>query len=281
MSWSMTANKSDGKGGGTVKAPAGNHLAVLVGIFDMGHQLDDYDPQAEKWQHRAFFVWELVGEQIAGTSKNHVIGIDLTLSLNEKAKLRKWVEARTGKPIPDGTQFDPTTELGQACFLNVIEKNGYPKVDGVAAVPKGIPVPTAGYAPVAVLLSEFQAGTAIPEWCPWLYGAPLAEHVRASRELGGAKPKPKKGGNPSNGSAPSDARPGDGDMGPPSGPDPAAKWDYHDGKAWVKGASTLELQSHISANNLDATKVWVKEPGADSKTAKKAADVGFVDKIPF
>lgn len=188
--WAMTASKSGG--GGAVKAPAGNHLAVLVGIFDMGHQLDDFDPLKSKWQHRAFFVWELVGEPIAGASKNHVIGIDLTLSLNEKAKLRKWVEARTGKPIPDGTTFDPTTELGQPCFLNVIEKNGYPKVEGVAAVPKGIPVPKASYPLVAVTLDEFLAKTPIPEWVPYLYGSPLADHISAAREIGGAKPSAKK-----------------------------------------------------------------------------------------
>src|SRR5687768_1016144 len=123
MSWSMTANKG---GGGSVKAPAGNHRAVLVGIFDMGRQWQDGFQGAEgKWQHRAYFVWELVDEPIAGTAKNHVIGIDLTLSLNEKAKLRKWIEARTGKAIPDGTPFDPTTELGQPCMLNVVMKGDY------------------------------------------------------------------------------------------------------------------------------------------------------------
>jgi len=177
-----------------VKAPAGNHRAVLVGIFDMGHQLDDFDPAKTKWQHRAFFVWELVDEQIAGTTKNHVIGIDLTLSLNEKAKLRKWIEARSGKPMVDGAPFDPTTELGQPCLLNVIEKNGYPKVDGLAGVPaalaKGFPKP--GYDPVAVSLAEFKGGAEIPEWVPWLFGSPLTDHIRACQEIGDAKPQPKK-----------------------------------------------------------------------------------------
>lgn len=205
MSWAMTASK--GGGGGAVKAPAGNHLAVLVGLFDLGHQLDDFDPAKSKWQHRAFFVWELVGEKVAGTDKNHLIGIDLTLSLNEKAKLRRWIEARTGKPIQDGATFDPTTELGKPCMLNVVEKNGYPKVDGVAAVPAAFlkSLPPAGYAPVAVRLDEFQAGTPIPEWCPYLYGSPLAEHVRASREIGGAKPTPKKNAAPTAEVAPAPA----------------------------------------------------------------------------
>ena len=75
MSWTLT---NTGGGGGSEKPPVGNHLAVLVGIFDMGTQLDDFDPAKPRWQHQAYFVWELVGEKIAGTSKNHVIGAALT-----------------------------------------------------------------------------------------------------------------------------------------------------------------------------------------------------------
>ena len=41
MSWTATANKSDGKGGGFEKAPPGTHPAVLVGIIDLGHQWQD------------------------------------------------------------------------------------------------------------------------------------------------------------------------------------------------------------------------------------------------
>lgn len=192
MSWNMKV----GGGGGTEKAPAGNHVAVLVGIFDMGTQLDDFDPKVQKWQRRAFFVWELVGEKVAGTGKSHVIGIDLTLSLNEKSKLRKWVQARRGSPIPDGQQFDISSELGQPCLLNVIERNGYPKVDGVAAVPKGLPVPKPTYTPTAVSLEQFLAKEPIPEWCPWLYGNPLADHVAACKEVGGERPQPRKAAAP-------------------------------------------------------------------------------------
>lgn len=185
----MTANKG---GGGGEKAPPGNHLAVLVGVFSMGTQENDFQGDVTR-QRRAFFVWELVGATIAGTTKNHVIGIDLNLSLNEKAKLRKWIEARTGKAIPDGTPFNPATELGQPCLLNVVEKGGYPKIAGVAALPKGMPNPTPTYKPTLTTLDDFKANAGcIPEWCPWLYGSPLADHIRASIELAGDKPRPKK-----------------------------------------------------------------------------------------
>lgn len=188
MGWEIPESKGGGK---TEKPPVGNHLAVLVAVIDMGKQLDDFDKSKPYWQWKAMFVWELVGEQIAGTAKNHVIGIDLSLSTGEKSKLRKWVQARTGKPFPAGP-FDPTTELGQPCFLNVIEHKGYPKVDGVAAVPKGIPVPKPTYPLTALSLEEFQAGKPVPDFVPWLYGSPLEDHIKACQEIGGAKPTPKK-----------------------------------------------------------------------------------------
>ncbi len=186
MSWTIAESK-----GKTEKPPVGNHLAILVGIFDMGKQLDDFDPAKPWWQWRAYFVWELAGEQIAGTSKNHVIAIDLSMSTGKKSKLRQFVEARTGKALVAG-DFDPLSELGQACFLNVVANGDYTKVGTVAAVPKGVPIPKPTYTPVALTLDEFKAGKPLPEWVPWLYGNPLEDHIRASQEMGGAKPKPRK-----------------------------------------------------------------------------------------
>lgn len=189
MGWTIPKSGA----GKTEKPPAGNHLAILVGLFDMGKQWQEpFNPAKDKgyWAWRAFFVWELTGEEIAGTGKNHVIGIDLSLSTGDRSKLRKWVEARTGRPLVE--PFDPTTELGQACLLNVIEKNGYPKVDGMAALPKGMPVPKPTYPVTALSLDDFKGGTPVPEWVPYLYGSPLEEHIRACQEIGGAKPQPKK-----------------------------------------------------------------------------------------
>lgn len=194
MSWDLKA--TEGKAGATERPPAGNHLAVLVGIFDMGSQWQEAFAADEPgyYQRRAFFVWELVGVKVSGTTKNHVIGMDLTLSMNDKAKLRKFVEARTGKKFPEGAAFNPTTELGQPCLLNVVLKDKYPRVEGVAGLPdalKAIPV-TPTYEPTAVSLDEFQSGAkVIPDWCPWFYGNPLADHINACKEIGKDKPKPR------------------------------------------------------------------------------------------
>lgn len=190
MSWERTA--SSGGSGGTVKAPAGNHLAVLIGLVQMGTQEIEFQGEV-KQQKQVYLLWELVGEQVAGTTKNHVIGAAVTDSLNEKATLRKWIQGRTGKAIPNDGQYDLSAELGQGCMLSVVEKNGYPRVEAVAGLPKGLPVPTPGYKPVAITLDEIRDGKEIPEHFPWHYGNPLIDHIRASKEIGGAKParKPK------------------------------------------------------------------------------------------
>lgn len=186
MGWEIPAAGS-GAGGKREKPPAGNHLAICVAVIDMGHQEQEDKKKNELyWSWRAFFVWELTGEKIAGTDKNHVIGADLTLSVADTGKLHKWVKARTGVAI--GAGFNPLTELGQPCMLNVVKNaGGHTNVDGMAAVPavfaKAVPAPT--YSLTSISLEEYKAGKAIPEWVPWCYGSPIEEYIKVSREMGG------------------------------------------------------------------------------------------------
>lgn len=188
MSWTATANKSDGKGGGFEKAPPGTHPAVLVGIIDLGHQWQDpYGGEGEgRWEHRLYYVYELVTKKKTAQAANHLIAIDLKLSMHEKAKMRLWVEARTGKKIPDGTQYDVSQELGQPCLLQVVEKNGYPKIGGVMGIPDGLPVPAPLTKPTAWRYDADNLD-AIPDWVPFLYGQPIREVVRNSREIKGER----------------------------------------------------------------------------------------------
>jgi hypothetical protein len=177
-------------GGASVKAPAGNHLAILVGMFEMGRQEDRFNEGKTKLQ--IYMLWELVDEQIAGTTKNHVLGRAVTMSLNSEANLRAWIDARTGTEIPDDGSYDIGEELGKPCMLNVVLSNDWPQVDSVAAVPKrttNIPKPT--YPPTYISIDDVKAGKEVPEWVPWFFGSPLIEHIRACEEVGGPKPKRK------------------------------------------------------------------------------------------
>ncbi|HYE20938.1 MAG TPA: hypothetical protein VEA69_21005 [Tepidisphaeraceae bacterium] len=181
--WKQKA--SSGGGGSYEKAPAGNHPAVLVALIDMGTQEQEFGGEVKE-QHRIYGVWELVTEKKADGS-NHVVGLDLTLSLNEKAKLRKWIEARLGRLIAEGEEYDVLSELGQPCLLNVVEKNGYPKVEGMSSVPKGMQVAKPTYPLTAWHLDDLEktGQIALPSWVPYLYGEPLADHIKRAKELVG------------------------------------------------------------------------------------------------
>jgi hypothetical protein len=185
MGWELPAASSGG--GKKEKPPADNHVAICVAIIDMGHQEQEAkEDNRLYWAHRAYFVWELTGAKIAGTDKNHVIGADLTLTVAETGKLHKWVKARTGQAIKAG--FNPLTELGGACMLNVVlSKGGHANVDGMAAVPAAFAktVPAATYPLTAISLEEFRGGKPIPEWVPWCYGNPIEEYIKVSKEMGG------------------------------------------------------------------------------------------------
>lgn len=209
--WTQKANKNSGEG--FEKAPPGNHPAVLVAMIDMGTQEENFQGQT-KWQHRAFFVYELVNERMKTVpARNHVIAIDLTVSLNEKAKLRKWIEARTGKSIPDGVEYDISQEVGQPCLLNVVMKGDFPKIESVSSVPKGMTVPAPQNTPTTLSLDEIRNGAKVPDWIPWLYGERLDDVIKRCQEFaeGGSEPRPAAPSAPP--SAPTTAA-------PPSAPPP-------------------------------------------------------------
>lgn len=208
MSWKMKATK----GGDYEKAPPGNHPAVLVAMIDLGTQLTEFGG-ASKEQHRVFWVWELVTEKTK-TGLNHLIGIDLTFSLNENAKMREFVEARLSRKIGDDEEYDVEEELGKPCLLNVVEKKGYPKVETMSSVPKGMTVPKPTHTPVLWKLDEFfsTGKIDIPGWIPWLYGDSIPAHISRCLEMDGEKPDVVEHERPSNRPAP----PSSGKPAPPS-----------------------------------------------------------------
>ncbi len=190
MGWTQKASK--GGDGNFEKAPAGNHPAVLVALIDMGTQtVDGFQGGPSKEQHRAYMVWELVSEPDSN-GKNFLIGMDLNISLNEKATLRKWIEARTGKPIPEGSEYDISKELGQPCLLSVVEKNGYPKIMGMSGVPKGTAVPKPTKALTTWTLDDYGSAGKIdlPDWLPWLFGECIEDHIMRCGEIANGDVKP-------------------------------------------------------------------------------------------
>ena len=124
--------------------PAGTHVARCIGVIDLGTQ---YSEKFGNSSRKVLVKWELCNELMddgkpIGTSKKY------TLSLNEKANLKKDLESWLGRGITEDEQkegFALGALLGKPCLLSIIHAQSgdktYANVAGVMSVPKGTQVP--------------------------------------------------------------------------------------------------------------------------------------------
>jgi hypothetical protein len=153
--------------------PAGNHIAVLNLIADVGLQPGSGmypDPK-----HQVYLRWELPNERITYTKDGQEmegpmsIGRFYTASMGSKANLRKDLESWRTKNFTDeeAEDFDLANTLGKACMLTVVvsEKGGksYSNVKGVGALPKGMPAPEAEN-PLVLYDGKASDLAKLPEW---------------------------------------------------------------------------------------------------------------------
>ena len=121
---------TDKGGGDFTPVPAGVHLAMCNAVIDLGLQ-ESTGQYAGKVQRRVHLRFEIPDERVERDGRDigpAVIGIDLTLSTNEKSKMRKLLEAWRGRVFTDEeiAAFDVTTVLGKLCQLQVIHDTSKP-----------------------------------------------------------------------------------------------------------------------------------------------------------
>lgn len=138
------------KGGNYEPVPAGNHLARCYSMIQIGTVID---PTFQTPRSLVRITWELPGERKVFKEENgeqpYSISKEYTISMNEKANLRKDLESWRGKGFSEqeAEAFDITKLLGVPCLLNVIHKkskqgnNTYAVVSGISPVPKGMNCP--------------------------------------------------------------------------------------------------------------------------------------------
>lgn len=188
--------KSGGNGEGFEIPPAGSHPAVLVALVDLGTHDEEFTDEKTgakktKAMRKVYLCWELTGAKLSGSTMNHVVGRQYTLSLGKSAALRKMVEGYYGKPIPDGTPFDFTKLLGRPFLVSVVHKPNatgektYANFAGAGPVPQGLAVPKGQRKPFS---REVTATDPLPDWLPYVYGEKLADIIARSHEVKG-KPK--------------------------------------------------------------------------------------------
>jgi hypothetical protein len=127
-------------------APAGTHLARLYRIIDLGTQMREYEGKVTM-SRKAKFFFELHGEDVynkpllTSDGKPLIQSREYTVSLNEKANLRRDLEAWRGKAFSEDELkgFDISNILGHFCMVNISHRQKgdmtYADLKGVSAVP--------------------------------------------------------------------------------------------------------------------------------------------------
>ena len=140
---------TDSGGGNFKRVPAGVFIGRCYSLIDLGTQLTT-GQYGEKLQHKIRIGWELFGEdengeqltvEVDGKTMPMTISKSYTVSLHEKAGLRKDLAAWRGKDFTDeeARGFDVSKLIGAYCMVNVTtsETNGktYSNVAGLTPLP--------------------------------------------------------------------------------------------------------------------------------------------------
>ena len=134
------------------RIPPGSYIARCYLLVDMGEQLSD-GKFGQSVQHKIRLGWEVFGEdetgapltvEYEGVQRQMTIGKTYTLSLNEKAGLRKDLTSWRGRDFsPEELEgFDITNILNVYCMLNITtsEKDGktYTNISAITPLPSAL-----------------------------------------------------------------------------------------------------------------------------------------------
>lgn len=129
--------------------PAGNHVARLYSITQIGKIEEEYMGEM-KMVEKVMLRFEIPEEMREYGDKGMLpmaISREYTLSLGEKANLRKLVEGMTGTALDESQEFIGIESLaGKVCMLNVIHKvskagKEYALIASAAPLPKSMKAP--------------------------------------------------------------------------------------------------------------------------------------------
>lgn len=175
----MATYASDTGGGNDFDpVPEGSHPAICDMFVDFGLQMSK-GKYAGKIQHKVYLRWQIPslrlsyekdGEKIEGPM---TIGSTYTLSLHEKAALRKLLQQWRGKAFTaeELKKFDVTTVVGVPCLIAVSHspKEGggvYQNVDTAMKIPQGMEPPVLEGEP---LIYDQDNQTTYDKLRPWMH----------------------------------------------------------------------------------------------------------------
>lgn len=168
--------------------PAGNHVARCYGMIHIGTVTEKNAMGELQTLNKVLIDWELPLEKAVFNEEKgeqpFVFSKDFTLSMNEKANLRKLISSWRGKALSDSeaNDFDITKLVGKECMLNIVHKASkdgtktYANLAGVTPLPKGLECPKQ-INPTRVLDYDNwnqEVFLSLPEW--------LASKISSSKE---------------------------------------------------------------------------------------------------
>jgi len=127
------------------RVPEGVHVAVCTAVYDLGTQ---HSEAYNNNQKKVLIGWQFPDERVDSEHNGNVpmlMSRRYTASLNQKAQLRKDLEAWRGRAFsPEELKsFDLKNLLGKSCQIQVthVEREGktYAKITALMALPKGMP----------------------------------------------------------------------------------------------------------------------------------------------
>lgn len=178
-----------GGGGDFTPVPAGTHFAVCCMVADLGKQRIVSQMFGESIKHQVYIRWQIPAERVEWEKDGEkhegpaVIGKTYTLSLGDKANLRKDLQAWRGKQFtPDELRgFDITKLLGVPATLTVThtEKDGrtYTNVASLGGIPKGMNKPEIEGEPILYDDDNQGAFEKLPKWLQEKVQGQLREEV--------------------------------------------------------------------------------------------------------
>jgi len=145
--------------------PAGTHIARCYQMIQIGTVPETFEGNT-KDTPKVRIGFELPNEKKVfhegEEARPFAISKEYTLSMNEKANLRKMLESWRGKQFSDeeAVSFDITKLLGKECMISVIHKTSkqgrtYADIATVSPVPKGMEAPAQINASVILSFDNF------------------------------------------------------------------------------------------------------------------------------
>lgn len=136
--------------------PEGVHVSRCYRIIDLGTQTWEFKGK-KKSGRKVIINWETA--EVDSEGRPLMVGNKFTVSLDEKANLRKALESWRGRKFTEQELlgFDITKLLGAACMLNIVHSDDgkYANIASIMPVPKGMPVQPPVNKPLIFSLSEF------------------------------------------------------------------------------------------------------------------------------